>query len=157
MKLYHGMEELFHFAMTLLSRRRISRGQLEQYLLQQFDHIKDCQRRVQKTMERLEANGLINDEILAKELAIHYASKGDAFIRTKLHERAFSRQVIEATLESLEPEVERAVAAAATQWARYEGGRNQTKLLSFLQSRGFDSEHYEAVKGRLTSSAPKNH
>lgn len=150
---YHGSEEMFHFAMNWLSKRRVSSAQLEHQLRERFAHQKNCDSAVQQIMTRLEANGILNDRLFAESIASRYEGKGNAFIRSQLELRQFDQETIESTLESLQPEFERAVAAASSQWARYQELGEEARLQSFLRSRGFLQTCHRELKDRLGTSA----
>ena len=157
MMLHQGLEDMFHFAMTLLSRRRFSSAQLEQHLRDRFAGFEHSEAWVKRTMQRLKADEILNDNLFAQEIAVRYASKGDSYIRNRLMELEFCPRTIDATLGRLEPEFDRALAAAARQWERYQGDEDAGRLQSFLRSRGFDSTDYHQVRNRLAQEPHKNH
>jgi regulatory protein len=94
----------------------------------------------QETLETLERIGYVDDERFARARAKQLADRaaGDALIRHDLEGRGIDAEVIAATLETLEPERERAVRVAANR------GRS-VKTARYLASRGFGPEAIEAV------------
>jgi regulatory protein len=94
----------------------------------------------QQALETLERVGYVDDERFARTRAEQLAARGsgDALIRDDLQRRGLVADVVEAALEALEPEQERAARIAAQR------GRS-VKTARYLASRGFGEETVAAL------------
>jgi regulatory protein len=94
----------------------------------------------QQALETLERVGYVDDERFARTRAEQLAARGsgDALIRDDLQRRGLVADVVEAALEALEPEQERAARIAAQR------GRS-VKTARYLASRGFGEEAVAAL------------
>jgi regulatory protein len=97
----------------------------------------EARREALETLERL---GYVDDERFAASRAEQLARRGagDALIRHDLEWRGIEGEVVQAALETLEPERERAVRIVE------ERGRS-AKTARYLASRGFAGEAVEAA------------
>jgi regulatory protein len=93
---------------------------------------------------RLKASGLVDDAKLARERAASLARRGwgDAAIAARLAAEGFSESAARAALETLEPEIDRAVALAGNV-------PDRRKAWAVLARRGFAPDSAERAVGAL--------
>ena len=99
----------------------------------------DAEERAQalKTLERV---GYVDDERFARTRAEQLAARGsgDALIRHDLEQRGIAAELVDAAVESLEPERERARRVVAQRGATLKTAR-------YLASRGFGEEALDGI------------
>jgi regulatory protein len=94
----------------------------------------------EQALETLERVGYVDDERFARTRAEQLAARGsgDALIRHDLEQRGVAAEVVEAALEALEPERERAQRLVAQRGAT-------PKTARYLAARGFGEEALEGI------------
>jgi regulatory protein len=97
----------------------------------------------EQALETLERIGYVDDERFARQRAEQLAARGsgDALIRHDLEGRGIAAEDVEAALECLEPEHERAARIV-------ERRGSGPKTARYLASRGFGADALEAVVAR---------
>jgi len=146
------MPNLFDAALRHLSARNCSERELYQLLEKEFAHVADIDKNIEHTLNRLREMHLINDARAAESLAYRYAQKGNRFIAQVLRQKGMSSCVIEETLTTLGPEIERALEEARKKLrslSNEEPRAIEVKLWNFLSSRGFSSDTLHQVIGQL--------
>ena len=129
-------------ALRLLAATPKSRGKL-------FEKLRDkgfAEEVVNKTLDGLEAKGLLSDKAFAQDLVskyLHSQPSGTRRIRFELKRRGVSKAVCEEVLSGLDPENERerAKEISLQKWARFknlEPQKRKKKIYDFLLRRGFD-------------------
>ena len=124
-------EDAVGAAIRLLRHRDRSTAELEARLAQRG--VGDAER--EQALETLERIGYVDDERFARSRAEQLAARGagDALIRHDLESRGVGVKEIEAALEGLEPERERAATLVARR------GRSAATA-RYLAGKGFDGE-----------------
>jgi regulatory protein len=94
----------------------------------------------EQTLETLERIGYVDDERFARTRAEQLADRGsgDALIRHDLEQRGVPAELVEAAIDVLEPERERARRLVETRGAT-------PKTARYLASRGFGEEALEGI------------
>ncbi|KTD00104.1 regulatory protein RecX [Legionella feeleii] len=110
--------------------------------------------RIDAVFKRLNELQLLNDLRLAKNIAQHYAHKGDRFISRLLQQKGFEEIVINQALSSLDNEISRALEEARIKlgatWDNSE--QSITLLYRFLSGRGFSESTINAVMKKLNNA-----
>jgi len=124
-------------AVRVLRHRDVSRRRLDERLQRRGAR----QSTRQEALDALERAGLVDDARVASGRARSLAERGygDAAIRFALEGEGIEAEHVDAALESLEPERERA--------ERLLAGRGDPKALRRLAAKGFDAETLAAVAG----------
>lgn len=139
-------------ALSLLSRREHSRGELEKKLSSRYDA-----GGIRAALDSLESCGLLSDMRFARA---YLKTAGRKFGREKLRENLRGRHVSSAVVDSAmeleitEKESFRAYAAlsAKTGGAALAGEKARGRALRFLLSRGFSEEDAESAVSRGTKA-----
>jgi regulatory protein len=99
-----------------------------------------------EVVERLSASGAIDDARFAEQRARSLAERnaGDLLIRHDLSNRGISREVVEAAIESLEPETDRARIVVERR------GRGR-KTARYLAGKGFSEDAIESACGEAVA------
>ncbi|KTD00627.1 RecX family transcriptional regulator [Legionella feeleii] len=145
------MTSLIDTAVRKLSEQSLSEQALRQQLEAEFAGLSDLDSRIDAVFKRLNELQLLNDLRLAKNMAQHYAHKGDRFITRLLQQKGFQEAVISQALSSLDNEVSRALEEALIKsGAAWDNSEQLVELLyRFLSGRAFSDTTIHAVMNRI--------
>lgn len=148
------MSSLIDTAVRKLSEQSLSEQALRQQLEAEFAGLSDLDSRIDAVFKRLNELQLLNDLRLAKNMAQHYAHKGDRIIIRLLQQKGFQDIIIRQALASLSDELSRALEEARQKrhagWDSSE--QSITQLCRFLSGRGFSETTIHAVINKLSGT-----
>lgn len=148
------MNSLIDTAVRKLSEQSLSEQALRHELEAEFAGLSDLDSRIDAVFKRLNELQLLNDLRLAKNMAQHYAHKGDRLISRLLEQKGFKETVIRKALSSLDNEVSRALEEARMKlgaaWDNSE--QSITLLYRFLSGRAFSDATIHAVLKKLNNT-----
>lgn len=129
-------------SLRILTASPKSRRQLEGKLKEKGFDVKI----VEKTLSRLEGEGLLNDRIYAEGVArtfLNIRTSGRKRIVYELKKRGIQDSLIEEVLRTLSVDVERTRAEELAhhqneRWSKLDQSRRRKKIYNFLLRRGFD-------------------
>ena len=148
------MNSLIDTAVRKLSEQSLSEQGLRQFLETEFAALPDLDSRIDAVFKRLNELQLLNDLRLAKNLAQHYAHKGDRIITRLLQQKGFQDIIIRQALASIGDEPGRAMEEARRKChaGREHSEQSITMLCRFLSGRGFSETTIHAVINRLSGT-----
>lgn len=153
------MSSLIDTAVRKLSEQSLSEQALRHQLEAEFAGLSDLDSRIDAVFKRLNELQLLNDLRLAKNMAQHYAHKGDRLISRLLQQKGFKEIVIRQALSSLDNEVSRALEEArmklGSAWDNSE--QSITLLYRFLSGRAFSETTIHAVMDKLGNKMQYQH
>ncbi|MDQ3814591.1 MAG: RecX family transcriptional regulator [Armatimonadota bacterium] len=114
---------------------------------------------ITRVLERLAQENLLDDATFAATWVENRSlskPRGTRALRQELRQKGVAREEIEAALPDAEQEIENAVAAAQARlrrWASLDERERRTKIIEFLQRRGFNYSTAKAAVNRLEEEA----
>ncbi|WP_019218460.1 regulatory protein RecX [Legionella tunisiensis] len=153
------MNSLIDTAVRKLSEQTLSEQALRRQLEAEFAGLSDLASRIDAVFKRLNELHLLNDLRLAKNMAQHYAHKGDRFISRLLQQKGFEEAVIKQALSSLDNEINRALEEARMKLgAAWDNSEQSVALLyRFLSGRAFSDTTIHAVMNKLSDKKQYQH
>lgn len=137
-------------ALQILNRSAKSSGDLRDKLLtEDFP-----EKTVQQSIERLQENGLLNDTEYARSLARRHDNKGNRGIQFRLKQNQLSEDDIQAAIDELEPEIDRARYQLQKKISRIKAKNDYErvrKAAAFLAGRGFSPDTCFKVAKEINS------
>lgn len=139
-------------ALKYLERKQRTRKELEDRLRQK----ELSQTVIEQALQRLQQEGLINDELYAKQWAVQRVSsqrKGKAWVRQELRQKGVDKALISEALSEVshEQEYESCLVVGRKKWNQTRGEimDRKRKTGSFLMRRGFSGEQVRKVINQL--------
>lgn len=146
-----AVERAYGAALNFLSYRQRSRREIEDYFRRKKTEPEICA----AVVERLERTGLIDDREFARfwvENRQTFRPRGTRALKAEMRRKGLAGEVIDEALAELDDEEETAYQAGlkkASSWVSLGEREFHTKMLGFLQRRGFPYEPAAAASRRL--------
>lgn len=134
-------------AILQLSTKLYSSHELAEILEHNYTDLSQSKIAIQETLEYLKKHNIINDERLARDIALRYEHKGNQFIKNILQQRKIEQSVINKALNTLSDESVRAWEEVKKSQVMRSKSQTPSSLVRFLSGRQFG---YETINKIIT-------